>query len=657
MPLPAPNLDDRTFSDLFREARAMIPRFCPEWTDHNLSDPGITLIELFAWMVETLLYRLNKVPDKNYIKFMELIGLRLEPAKPAKAEVVFRLSAPRPEPVTIPRGTEVATVRTETKDAVTFTTDDDLTIAPPVLAYAMTTRDDTKFQDCMPVLLRPSQYFYVFEDLPQPGNALYLGYSEDISAQVLALNIDSVIEGIGVDPTDPPLAWEFWDGEYQKWSQLRTEKDATGGLNTKGQVVLHLPRRYAMIRVNGQSAWWIRCRAVKPREGQRPYRRSPRITTIASTSVGGTVVASQSVRIAGELLGRSDGSPGQKFLLQNTPILPRGPGETLEVEGNVQGGYEPWQEVRDFSGSGPSDRHFILDSLSGEIEFGLAIREPSGETVQHGMIPPAGHRLRFGSYRSGGGVIGNVGPGTITVLKSSIPYVASVTNLEAASGGAESETMDHAKMRAPKMLRACTRAVTADDFEFLALEASPQVARARCVGPGTRGIGQSTSAGVVRLLLVPAVAHADGPIAREDLELTRQGRDEVLDYLDERRMLGTRLEIMSPAYVPISVEARMKGKPGTDFQQVASEIEAMLYRYINPVCGGSDGKGWPFGHDVSAPEVYAAIYATGGFSHIEELSLFPVDPSTGERGQAATKVSVGPDGLACSHRHKVTVVA
>ncbi|MCH8155473.1 MAG: putative baseplate assembly protein, partial [Proteobacteria bacterium] len=85
--LDVPKLDDRTFEELFREALALVPRYVPEWTDHNLSDPGITMIELFSWMTEMMLYRLNKVPDKNYVKFLELIGVKLAPANPASTEI------------------------------------------------------------------------------------------------------------------------------------------------------------------------------------------------------------------------------------------------------------------------------------------------------------------------------------------------------------------------------------------------------------------------------------------------------------------------------------------------------------------------------------------------------------------------------------------
>jgi predicted phage baseplate assembly protein len=653
MVLKAPNLDDRKFQDIVREARSKIPLYCPKWTDYNLSDPGITLIELFAWMVDMLLYRLNQVPEKNYIKFMELIGISLEPPKPAKVEVTFRLSAPQPEAVTIPRGTEVATVRTETQEAIAFTTDQDLTIILPALAYALTTPDDAAFADCMPALKNPDLQVSIFQEVPEENNALYLGYGEDLSAHTLALTIESSIEGIGVDPRNPPLAWEFWDGDQEKWSALRLETDTTGGLNTSGQVILHIPYTSTMREVNGQYACWLRCRAVKPGTGQRPYTSSPKVKSIIPESVGGTVLASHAFRVTSEVLGRSDGTPGQKFLLQNVPILSRELGETIEVEAETEGEYEPWLEVSNFSNSGSDDCHFTCDSVSGEIQFGPSIRQPSGEERQCGKVPPVGRQIRFTSYRCGGGVVGNVGEGTITVVKSSIPYVASVANFKAAKGGTDPETMGSAKLRAPQVLRARTRAVTAEDFEYLALEASSLVARARCISSGATTNGENAPPGVVRLLLVPVVPESDRLISSEELELPRRIREEVQSYLDERRLLATRLEILSPQYLPVAVVARIKVKAGSDPGQVITDVERELYRYINPVHGGSDGGGWPFGRSLSLSEVYATIQRAVNVDYIEEVELFPV--KNGERQEAATKISIPPDSLLCSHKHEVVV--
>jgi len=655
MALQAPNLDDRKFQDIVREARSKIPLYCPKWTDYNLSDPGITLIELFAWMVDMLLYRLNRVPEKNYIKFMELIGIRLEPPKPANVNVTFRLSAPQPEAVTIPRGTEVATVRTETEEAISFTTNQDLTIILPNLAYVLTSPDDATFNDCIPALKNPDLQISIFQETPQENDALYLGYSENLCAHTLALTIECSIEGIGVDPRNPPLAWESWDGERERWVALRLESDSTGGLNTNGQVILHTPVSSTMREVNGQNAFWIRCRAITPQPGQRLYSVSPKVRSIISESIGGTAPASHAFRTTNEVLGRSNGTPGQRFQLQNMPVLLRESGETIEVESETEEEYEPWQEVSNFSSSIVRDPHFTCDSVSGEIQFGPSVRQPSGEERQYGKVPPSGRLIRFTSYRCGGGVVGNVGKGTITVLKSSIPYLASVTNFEPARGGTDPETLERAKLRAPQVLRNHTRAVTPEDFEYLALQVSSDIARAKCLSPGVTAEGQELPPGMVRLLLVPVVSEPDRLIPSEELELSRRLREEVQAYLDERRLLATRLEIASPQYVPVSVAARIKVKAGRDIRQVTIDIEKRLYRYINPVCGGPDGNGWPFGGSISLPEVYAIIQGTPNADYIEEAKIFPIDPTTGERQEATTRISITSNSLLCSHQHEIIV--
>ncbi|MEI5036260.1 hypothetical protein RB201_37235 [Streptomyces sp. S1A(2023)] len=138
MTLPSPHLDDRTFQGLVDEAKRLVQQRCPEWTDHNVSDPGVTLIEAFATMVDQLVYRVNRVPEKSYLTFLDLIGVQLHPPTAAHTEVTFRLSAPRPEPVLVRAGTEVATVRTETEEAVVFTTSEPLSIVPCAFAHLAT---------------------------------------------------------------------------------------------------------------------------------------------------------------------------------------------------------------------------------------------------------------------------------------------------------------------------------------------------------------------------------------------------------------------------------------------------------------------------------------------------------------------------------------
>src|SRR5688572_7721248 len=131
MSLPAPNLDDRRFQDIVDEAKRRITRHCPDWTDHNVSDPGVALVELFAWMTEMTLYRLNQVPDRLYAKFLDLVGIELFPPSPATTDLTFWLSAPAEQTVVVPGGTQVATVPGRSGGAIVFMTDDDLEIVVP----------------------------------------------------------------------------------------------------------------------------------------------------------------------------------------------------------------------------------------------------------------------------------------------------------------------------------------------------------------------------------------------------------------------------------------------------------------------------------------------------------------------------------------------
>ena len=126
--IPAQNLDDRTWADLVSDTVALIPQYAPQWTNQGPSDVGITLIELFSWLVEGLTYRLNQVPDNNFIAFLNLLGIPRSPPDPARSFLTFTAPA---APVTVPEGTQAQTAATETQSAIIFETDSDVTIVPP----------------------------------------------------------------------------------------------------------------------------------------------------------------------------------------------------------------------------------------------------------------------------------------------------------------------------------------------------------------------------------------------------------------------------------------------------------------------------------------------------------------------------------------------
>jgi len=211
MTLPVPKLDDRTFQSLVDEAKARIPQYCPEWTDHNVSDPGVTLIELFAWMTELVLYRVNQVPDKVYTKLLELIGIELDAPRAAEAPVTFYLSAPQPNKVIIPEGTEVATVRTETSKAIVFTTESNLTIWPVnvtgIFTHGREQSDEWVSRD-VARLKYGGAAFQVFSTRPRAGDGLYFALDADHTRHVLAVRfVCENAAGSGVNPLDAPWSW------------------------------------------------------------------------------------------------------------------------------------------------------------------------------------------------------------------------------------------------------------------------------------------------------------------------------------------------------------------------------------------------------------------------------------------------------------------
>jgi hypothetical protein len=128
MPIKPPNLDDRRYADLVREARALIPQYTPEWTNLSDADPGMTLVQLFAWMTEMTIYRLNRVPDKTYVHFLNFIGEERRDARPALVPMTFAPSNKGHEVVELPPYTRCSTRQQSGVDALHYLTNDALTV-------------------------------------------------------------------------------------------------------------------------------------------------------------------------------------------------------------------------------------------------------------------------------------------------------------------------------------------------------------------------------------------------------------------------------------------------------------------------------------------------------------------------------------------------
>jgi predicted phage baseplate assembly protein len=708
--LPNSNLDDRTFQDLVDECILRIPRYCPEWTDYNASDPGITLIELFSWLTDQMLLRFNQVPRRNYVAFLELLGIRLQPPAPAQTDLTFYLTNALPEAYCVPPNTEVATERTQTDEAIVFSTDRPLWIGKPILTHFLTAQT---LEDA-PQALRdrvtdlwtrePNGQWQgseqpIFDEQPQPGNSFYLVLDPEqpLDGNVLAITLKgAAATPTGINPNFPPRRWEAWNGERWQSVLLGERDDKTRGFSfsemaQQGQnpvqgadVTLHLPQRWPVTRFTTYQGRWLRCVYTIPAPNQPGYGSSPRIIGLAVRAIGGTVGASNSTQVRHESLGTSDGTPGQTFQLQGAPILARRDSEYVLV--TPPGGLpQTWKEVTDFADSGPEDLHYTLDSLTGTVQFGPLIREPvqlkqqtqirlavqqqataavaaapSAEEIsslerQYGAVPPRGATLVMVSYRLGGGRRGNVQPGSLKVLKSAVPYISRVLNHIPARNGADAESLDQAVLRAPQMLRTRDRAVTPEDFETLAQRAAGgAVARVRCL-PAMN----PNEAGTVRLLVIPQsntdlLKRGEG-MNPELFTLRPQLQQQILGYLNERKLLGVQVQLQEPEYVGVQVQTEVGLQPEYNNpraqQEVLFNLRMALYRYLNPLVGGADGKGWPFGRPVYPSDIVALLQQTPGVLYLGAVLLFVVR----KRGENWVRkpspdpmIDPGPLGLVCS---------
>lgn len=641
MPLPVPNLDDRQFQDLVDEAKRMVQSRCQEWTDHNVSDPGVTLIETFAYMVDQLLYRLNRVPDRNFVKFLELIGVRLFPATAAQVPVTFWLSAPQPALVPIAAGTRVATLRTETDEAIVFSTLEALDIVSCQLTRTATQVAGGTLIDTTETLTL-GQGFACFSPEPRPGDVMAIGLSEPAPSCAVELSLACHVEGIGVDPLDPPLVWEGWCGDG--WQPCTLDRDTTGGLNREGVVVLHVPSGHVASVLGGERAGWLRARVLEPALNQPFYSAAPRVTRARAATVGGTARAHNAELIEAEVVGLSEGVPGQSFKVQRLPVAALGAPAELEVAGGD--GWQRWTEVESFARSGVDDHHFIFDPVAGQIVLGPAVREADGSLRHYGAVPPNGAPMRLVAYRCGGGRRGNVDRGGISVLKTTVPFVGRVENRIPAVGGVDAETMDAAKIRGPLLLRTRNRAVTAEDYELLAREAAPEVAR----------VATLSDDGGLRLLVVPSVPLGhDGRLRFEQLVPEGDTLTRIAAYLEGRRCVGARIVVEPPSYQGITVVARLRARRYTEAASLEEAAMAALYRFFNPIMGGPDGDGWPFGRAVHIGEVYAVLQPLRGCEMVEEARLYGADPLSGRRGERAERLELDARSLVFSYEHQVRV--
>jgi predicted phage baseplate assembly protein len=670
MPLPDIQLDNRSYNDLVNELRRRIPAYTPEWTDFNESDPGIALIEMFSWLADILIYRINQIPDKAYVKFLQMIDVQL--SLPAAAQAYLTFTVTSSTPVLIPGGTRVQ-ASGASSGQVTFETVDDLYAAGANVA-AVQTFDGATYSVVTNFNPVDGSSYIAFGNLPQAGSALYLGFDNAYPAGggieyplIFLVNTPSVSGlaqgGQSTQNISPPVEFALEYSTATGWGTLPGVTDGTNQFTQTGMISFQAPSDWASVqwgalrRSTDPSYFWMRYRISQVLGSG--YQSPPQLTNILTNSV----MALNAETVQGELLGASNGMPNQTFQISNYPVLPNPPsvGGIVQVDEGDGNGYVTWEEVPDFSGCDSNSEVYTLDHSAGVVTFGDGVQgkiphwlSSDGSNLETSDTP----NIQVTQYQYGGGSAGNVGANTITSMIDTVPFVASVTNLLPAQLGADAETVEDAEEKAPQKLRTLGRAVTPSDFVTLAiLTPGARIQRATAIPlqrPQTQVVRAADGSvilppaapGVVTVIVVPDGPDPNKPVAND------QTMAAVAAYLDAYRLVTCELYVTNPVYRLVEIDATITVVPGATTGAVQVLVENALLAFYNPLTGGQQGAGWDFGGTIYVSDAYRQILDVPGVERIEGAIDIYVDNQLQPQDQ---DIQLQPFELVYSTNHTLNV--
>jgi hypothetical protein len=698
MPLEIPKIDDRDYQQILNEALVRIPVHNPEWTNFNDSDPGITLVQLFAFMTENLLYRSNLIPGRNRIKFLKLLGIPVQPAAAAKGIVTFSNLKGALKTGTLPRDLEVKAgqVPFRTKDGI-----DALPIEAKIYYKKTVSKEqiskesknlylqlyagfqeenkktETKFYETRQLEAPASGVDFSIVDLGNPDDTLDGSLwaallapkkdlvdqtREEIANKVLTLGVLPALTGAEsqVLPAGPistedqpeftfhmPIGETFSSQQEQRTPRYRLLEAKPSGnlLSEPGVVHLTLPGKDDLklwenlepmesgtgdfppsleeTGIQDRVITWVRIRVSGLNQRQSTSKSSSSRLKARLSWVGiNAARVEQLAHVSSESPGLGTGEPDQTKTLTNTPVI------SESVNLTVNG--EKWQRVEDLmtadseisvrnprllptapspSSDPEKSKVYAVDRESGEICFGDGL---------HGTRPSINAIIRA-SYDYGGGTQGNLGIGSIN-KGPGLTNGIKVTNEIPTWGGDEAESVVDAEKHISAFLRHRDRLVSADDFKIIS-QRTPGIELGRVEvlslfhpDPILQHI---LSEGVVTLMVIPKTdpLHPDTP------EPDRLFLDTICDYLNPRRLVTTELHVCGPEYVPIWVSVGIDVVPGMDVPPVREAVKEAIKKFLSPLTGGFEDKGWPLEKTIEKLEIWAKATQVPGVSKVNNVLL------------------------------------
>ena len=645
MPLNIPNLDDRRFDDLVAESQARLAAAAPEYTHLAPGDPANLFIDLFAHLTEGICYRANLIPERQRRAMLNLLDLPMRSAQPARGLIAIDAKKPGQLPRLLPSGTIVSGAK------VRFSTDGELQ-ALPLQATAMVKQpvSDSELQEAgitreQLASLHGAQvtpFRPQVVEMPGSGvafadtldNSVYLVLSvpgdkpTDLDAQRALVSGQTVCVGVTPrDHVDAEVARELAprrlivecvhvDGTRIVRTPLTVFADSSNGARQAGILRVRLPQAAHMVPPPSDDPRFAGVGDAPPEPPvEIPGNRVVcylRVScpdddiALGYISINSAEIRSQ-VWAEPRIIAVGDGRPGQSYAL-GQQFIDR---STLVVEVH-DGTWQTWTVVEHLTASGPDALVCLLDEEAGFIRFGDGLR---------GRRPAAGQRIRV-HYRYGGGADGNLPAGAIDALADG-DAVFRVRHELPTTGGLAVESVGAAEGRLGAFIRHRERAVSAQDFQDLALgHPSGRVARCEVVpgmipDPGPAMV-RTGIPGALSVFVLPPALPAIAGRPRVTAGLLR----EVHQYLSQRTMIGTELYVLSPDWQPLAVSISCAVRDPSQEATTIAAIEKAILEYLWSLAPhGPTAQGWPLGVAVDPAELATVAARVDNVLKINQVRL------------------------------------